>query len=199
MRILTLDLSGICGFAHGDPLSSNGGPPFSGVFKLVKDATLTQKAIALERWLLEFIPGNGITEVWIEKPFVLNTKSEDALYSMLSLVFAAGMAAAKCGCFCQLIVMQSWRSELGLPVAGPKNVLADPHYATLFAHRKGGGLKEARRQYVKDRAMDYARKMGSDPKDDNEGDAVCIWHCIANRKRAAVEAPKYDLFGDLTV
>lgn len=195
-KLLVLDTAGKIGFAYGE-IFSNSGLPFSGVHKL-PEQHLTKRLLALQSWLTDVIEGNHITDVWIEKPFVTNSKSEDAIYSMLGYVLASGMAATRCGCHCSLIDIQTWRSELGLPTQGPKNVLADPRYADRFSKRKNG-LKDAKRQYVKDRTIDFVVKQGCDPKDDNEADACAIWFCVAQRLRKKLEAPKYDLFGDLDV
>lgn len=196
MRLLAVDPSAVCGFAHGDP--HNEGPPFSGVFTLPKDSTITRRMIALESWAIDMIKGNGITDVYVEKPILPQKTSFSSVAAICGYAFTLGVAATKCGCYCEVVEMQSWRSELGLPTQGPKNVLADPHYAGLFGKRKSA-LRDAKRQWVKDRAMDFARRMGSDPADDNEGDAICIWHAMARRRRAKEEAPKYDLFRDLSI
>lgn len=197
MRLLCCDPSSITGYAHGDPFKAD--PPWAGAHQLPKNVPITKRLIAIERFAIELIRGNGITDVYIEKPIMPRQTSFDAVASIAGYAFMFGVAATKCGCYCALVDMQSWRSGLGLPTQGPKNALSDPHYAAKFGHSKGGGLKEAKRQWVKDRAMEFAVKMGSDPKDDNEGDAICIWHYVARLKREKVEAPKYDLFGDLTV
>ena len=191
-RLLTLDPSAICGFAHGDPFGDQK-PPFSGTLVLPKKGSTSDKSVFLFDWLIDFMRGNRITELYVEKPFIQNTKSEDAIYSMLSLVIASGMAAKKTGAYCQLIGMQTWRSALGLPTIGPKNIMADPYYAQMFGARKGGGIKEAKRQYVKDRALEYARKLGSDPTDDNEGDAICIWYAVANQLKKKIVEPQLGL------
>lgn len=197
--LLTLDTSDVTGFAIGDPLRTSGGAPaYSGVLKLPKDVTISRKANVLRGFVLETIVDYSVTDVWIEKPFILNSKSESVVYAMLNLVLAGGMAADERGCYCSLIGQQEWRSALGLPTVGPKNVMADPHYAERFGKRKDG-LKAAKRQYVKDRAMEYAKRMGSEPVDDNEGDAICMWHAVGARIRAKIEAPKSNLFDRLDV
>lgn len=196
--LLALDLSAVCGFAVGDPLLADSKPPISGVYKLPK-TNITARCVAVEDWLTKsMIPLNGVTDVYIEQPFFHNTKSESALISMVGLMVAGGMAAARHGCYCETIAGQSWRSEAGLPTRAPKNVMADPHYAERYGKLKDG-LKQANRQYVKDRAIEFCLKKGLKPEDDNEADSIGIWYAMAARIRGKVTAPSYDLFGDTTV
>lgn len=155
--------------------------------------------INMQKWAIDLIKGNGITDVWIERPiFPSHHQNFDSVAKVAGYAFVLGMAAAECGCHCALIDLGTWRSSLGLPTQGPKNVLADPVYAARYGKNKNG-LKEAKRAWVKDRAMDYVRKMGAEPKDDNESDAICIWLAVAAAKRNKIQDQKYDLFNDLTI
>lgn len=197
MRILALDPSATFGFAHGDPLAS-GKVPFSGTHKLPKDVPLTKRLIAVEGFVVDLIKGAGITDVYIERPIMPRITSFDAVSAVAGYAFMSGVAATKCGANAFLIDMATWRSDLGLPTQGPKNVLADPVYAAQFGGRKNG-LKEAKRRYVKDKAIQFAEKMGATPADDNEADALCIWFAAAMKARAKQQAPSYDLFANLKV
>lgn len=199
MRLGTFDPSGVCGYAFGDPFGNTGAPPISGAFKLPIGVPLTKKMIAVEAWAIDLIKGNSLTDIWIEEPILPKATSFGAVSNVVGIAFMIGVAATKCGCFCAIVPIQTWRSAIGLPTVAPKNVMQDPYYKQKFGHRKGGGLKEAKRQYLKDRAMDYARKNGSDPKDDNEGDAICIWHAIAQMKRNKADAPTFDFGRDLDI
>lgn len=196
MRLLTLDPSGIFGYAFGEPLGEE--IPYSGTFKL-PDAVPSRKMVALERWIVATITTNGITDVIIEEPFLGARQSFQSVVALTGYVTIAGLAAAKCDCRCTTVAISTWRSDLGLPTQGPKNVLADPHYAAKFGSRKNG-LKEAKRQYVKDRAVDFVRKLGSDPADDNEADAIAIF--LWKRRKLAQkneEEQKRDLFSEIEV
>lgn len=198
MKLCTFDTSGKTGYAGGDQAAAR--PEFSGTFKLPVNKPLTTRMVALETFAIDIIKKHGVQAIWVEQPFVMNTKSEDALYTMMGLVFAVGMAAEKCGVFCKLVGSQEWRSDLGLPTVGPKDVMRIEHYRLKFGARKGGGVKEAKRQWVKDQAMEYARRrMGVEPEDDNEGDAICMWRAFANERQAAVLAPTFDFGKDVTI
>lgn len=196
MRILCLDPSAVFGWAHGDPFQD--GPPISGVFKL-PDAPVTKRLIALEAWAMDMIHANGITDLFIEQPFLPKISSFAAVTLLAGYTLFAGTAGTRCGCNVSTVELSSWRAALRLPTQGPKNVLAHPDYAR-FASRKSG-LKEAKRQWVKDRAKDYARKMGCDPQDDNEGDACCIYFYKRMQILARQEAKvtKLDLFDGLPI
>lgn len=170
MRVLILDPGAIFGYAFGDPL--DGKVPFSGTFKL-PDVQLTKKMIALESWAMEFIQANAITDVFIEQNIIPHKTSFSAVTNLAGYTLFAGTAGTRMNCNVTTIELQTWRSALRLPTQGPKTVLAHPDYAR-FKERKNG-LKEAKRQWVKDRAMDYARKQGCTPKDDNESDAICMY------------------------
>lgn len=197
MRLGTVDPSGVCGYAFGDPFDRET-PPFSGTFTLPAGVPLTQKMMTAEAWAIDWIKGNGITDVWIEEPIIPKITTFKAVSNVIALAFVIGLAAAKCGCFCSIVPMQTWRSKLGLPTVAPKNIVLDPHYKAKFGNRKTF-KKDASRQYLKDKAMELARKLGSDPKDDNEGDAICIWHHIATLKRNKVDVPSFDFANDLTI
>lgn len=197
-RLLALDCGASFGYAHG-LVHGNGGMPFSGVHKLPKDAPVTKRMIALETWLVGLIQTHEITHVYIERPILPKMTSFDAVTAIIGYALQSGVSATKCGCFCALIDIQSWRSAIGVPTRAPKNLMADPHYAQKFGHRKGGGFKEASRQYVKDRTRDFVVKQGCDPVDDNEADACAIWYAAKQEILARIEAPKYDLFADLKV
>ena len=192
-----LDPSGVFGWAHGDPFG-NGGPPFSGTFAL-PDLQTTRKMIALENFLINLIKANSITDVFIEQNFIPEKTSFQAVTLLAGYVLVAGMAASRCSCKCSTVELSTWRSDLGLPTQGPKNVLAHPDYAHLSSRKNG--LKEAKRRYVKDKAKEFAIKMGSDPKDDNEADAICMWWWKTLRLRKKMEeiGTKKDLFDELTV
>jgi hypothetical protein len=200
-RILTVDGGAILGFAHGDPLG-NGGPPISGTHRLPSIET-TGMMLAVMEWVYDIVKGNEIAEVWMEKSIIPEKTSYEAVAKLAGYNIAAGMGAARAGAKFFLVDMQTWRSALGLPTQGPKNVLSHPDYAYLAKTEKGvlrkDALKLAKRKWVKDRASDFARKNGSDPKDDNEGDAICIYHYVVQKKQLAADKTKYDLFGDLTV
>lgn len=195
--MLMLDPSAIFGYAYGDPFG-NAGPPWSGTFKL-PDLQTTRKLIALENFLINLIKANGITDVFIEQNFIPLKTSFQAVTLLAGYVLVSGMAASRCSCNCSTIELSTWRSELGLPTRGPKNVLAHPDYAHLAKNK--GGLKVAQRMWVKDRAKDFAIKHGSDPKDDNEADAICMWHWKADRLRRKKEtlSDRKDLFEDLKI
>jgi len=197
VRLGTVDPSGVCGYAFGDPFERET-PPFSGTFTLPAGVPLTQKMMTAEAWAIDWIKGNGITDVWIEEPIIPRITTFKAVSNIVALAFIIGVAAAKCGCFCSVVPMQTWRSTCGLPTRAPKNVVLDPHYKAKYGHLKGFA-KVAARQYLKDKAMEFARKHGSDPKDDNEGDALCIWHAIATMKRNKVDVPSFDFANDLTI
>lgn len=202
MRILTLDGGGQFGFAHGDPHS--GRIPISGSHKLPAGQT-TKLMIALEAWCIDMIKGNEITDVYIEKSIITPNSAYATTVTLAGYNLIAGIAATKCGVNAYLVDMQSWRSELGLPTQGPKNVLAHPDYAHMARLQNGklrpakAALSMAKRAWVKDRAKDFAVKHGSDPIDDNESDAICIYHAMVQRIRNKVEQARYDLFADLTV
>lgn len=195
-RDLLLDPGDIWGYAYGDAFTD--ALPFSGVFQLPKDLNSGQ-FVALELFLINLIKANGITDIGVEQPFMGPKQSFAAVTKQAGYVVVASMAARKCGCNCYTIDIGTWRADLGLPTQGPKTVLAHPDYAHM-AHKKDG-LKIAKRLWVKDRAMDYAVKLGSAPKDDNEGDAICMWHWKAGRRRRLKEqlSNKQDLFDGITV
>jgi hypothetical protein len=195
-RDLLLDPGDLYGYAFGDAFTD--ASPFSGVFQLPK-VVGSKKFVALEAWIIGLIKANEITDVGIEQPFLGKNQSFAAITAQAAYVVVAGMAAAKCNCNCYTIDIATWRSALGLPTQGPKTVLAHPDYAHFAA--KKGGLQIAKRQWVKDRAFDYAVKHGANPKDDNEGDAICMWHWTAMRRRRAKDeaSSRKDLFDDLTV
>lgn len=197
MRLLTLDGGATFGYAFGDP--SLKAPPFSGSHVLPKDVPVTKKLIAIETWLVGLIRDNGITDVWIEEPIMPRMTSFAAVTALAGYAFMSGIAATKCGCNAYLVALQTWRSDLGLPTRGPKNVLADPRYKERFGARKSG-LKDAQRQWVKDRAFEFAVKHGCTPKDDNSGDACCIWLWRQMKiRQKAEEESRGDLFSNLSV
>lgn len=175
MRSAFFDPSGITGFAYGE--SGNDRPEGSGVFALDKKDTITQKMVALEDWTLNLIRTHKIVAVHIEEPILPRNTSFSAVSSVSGYAMAIGMAATRANCFAALLPMQTWRSRLGLPTQGPKDVLKIPEYQEKFGHRKNG-LREAKRQFVKDRALEYAMKKGLHPRDDNEGDAICGWYAV---------------------
>lgn len=197
MRIMTLDPSGIFGYAFGDPFDPK--PPFSGIFKL-PEGTVTKRLIAVEDWLADKIRANSITDVFIEQNFIPEKTSFAAVNLLAGYVSHSGTAAARLGCNVSTIELSTWRSALNLPTRGPKNIMKDSRYAEKFGKRKSGEA-DARRQWVKDRAMEYARKHGCEPKDDNEGDAICMYlhkrAQILERKERASQ--RVDLFDDLKV
>lgn len=196
MRIMTLDGGGTFGWAHGDPKDIDV-PPVSGSQGLPSIQT-TKMMISLENWLMGMIKANGITDLYIEKSIIPKMTSYDSVVKLAGYNIVSGIAATKCGIRAVLVDMQSWRSELGLPTQGPKNVLQDPIYAAKFKGRKDA-LKVAKRAWVKDRARDFAIAKGSDPKDDNESDAICIYHAMVQRIQAREDKVKFDLFAELTV
>lgn len=195
-RDLLLDPGDIFGYAYGDAFIDVS--PFSGVFQLPK-VVGSKKFVALENRIMDLIEANGITDVGIEQPFLGPNQSFAAITAQAAYVVVAGMAAAKKGCNCYTIDIATWRSALGLPTQGPKTVLAHPDYAH-FATKKGG-LSIAKRKWVKDRAFEYAVKSGSNPKDDNEGDAICMWQWKASKRRQAREdaSTRKDLFDEIQV
>jgi len=198
-KILMLDPSAIFGYAFGDPFG-NGGPPFSGTFALPKSpAPVTERLIAMETWLMDLIKGNEITDVFIEQNFIPQQTSFQAVSLLAGYVLFAGTAARRCRCNCSTVELSTWRSELGLPTQGPKNVLAHPDYQHL-AGRKDG-LKVAKRLWVKDRAKEYVIKRGSDPKDDNEADACAMYYWKMDRLRRKMQSlgTKGDLFDGVEV
>lgn len=197
MKMLMLDPGATFGYAYGDPFG-NAGPPWSGTFTL-PDLPVTRKMIALENFVINLIKANAITDVYVEQNFIPQRTSFQAVTVLAGYVLVAGMAASRCSCKCSTIELSTWRSELGLPTQGPKNVLAHPDYAHLAKNK--GGLATAKRLWVKDRAKDYARKRGSDPKDDNESDAICMYHWKADRLRRKLDGlgTKNDLFDGLKV
>lgn len=203
MRTLTLDTGAIFGYAYGNPFG-NRGPPFSGTFSL-PDLPVTRKMIALENFLINLIKANEITDVYVEQNFIPERTSFQAVTLLAGYVLVAGMAASRCNCKCSTVELSTWRSELGLPTRGPKNVLAHPDYARFATTRDGkpkkGGQKEAQRQWVKDRAKEYAIKRGSAPKDDNESDAICMWWWKTDRLQRRLEETKNrkDLFDEIKV
>ncbi len=192
-----LDPSGIFGYAFGEPFDHQG-PPFSGTHKL-PDLPLTERLMELERWAIDLFKANEITDAYIEEPFLGKHLNFTSVSTQIGYSLIAGIAARKCRVKVSTLPNSTWRSELGLPTRGPKNVLAHPDYAR-FKSRKSG-QKDAQRQWVKDRAMDYARQHGSNPADDNEGDAICMYHWKANRLRAkrAEIGQRRDLFDDLAI
>lgn len=192
MKLLTADPAKVFGLALGDPETD--APPKLTSYKLPEKITATQRFIALEAFLIDYIKGNGVTDVLIEENIIPGITSFHAVVMLAGYTLIAGIAAAKCGCNVSTISIQKWRSELGLPTQGPKNVLSHPDYAHLAKLK--GGLKIAKRQWVKDAALKLARKHGLDPKDDNEADAACIYIWKRERLRAKVEERRYDLFAD---
>lgn len=197
MRVMTFDPSAVCGYAFGDPLAENT-PPISGVYKLQTGDPLTKRLVALEAWAIDRLKGGNITHVGIEEPFLPRHGDFKAVSVIVSYVMILGVAAQKCGCHCTLISNQTWRSALGLPTQGPKNVLSDPYYAEKFGKRKNA-LKEAKRAYVKDVTMRWVRERGSEPVDDNEGDAIAIFHAYAQSKRSKIVEPGFDFGKDLDI
>jgi hypothetical protein len=198
MRLMTFDPSAVCGFAFGDPLDEST-LPISGAYKLQKGDPLTKRLVALEAWAIDRLKGANITDVVIEMPFLPKHGDFNALSVLIGYTITLGIAAQKCGCNCTLIAQQSWRAELGLPATGPKNIMKDPYYAEKYGKRKGGGEKEAKREYVKAAAIAFVKKLGSDPADDNEADALCIWYAMAQAKRRKVAAPAFDFGKDLDI
>jgi hypothetical protein len=195
--LLTIDQSALSGFAHGDPLSP-GVVPQSGVLKLPK-GSLSARCNALHGFALKMIRDLRVTDLYVEQPFIQKTLSENAVYPLVGYMLVLGMAAETCGCYCAAVSQQTWRSRIGVPTTAPKNVMSDPYYASKFGHLKGGGVKEAKRQYGKDRVIDYARKMGSDPEDDNESDAIGIWHAMALTIRNKENPETRDFFDDMHI
>lgn len=200
MRGLILDPGATFGYAFGDFLVAV--PPRTGSFKL-PDAPLTDHMIALEAKVMDLIVANSITDVYIEQNFIDTTKTGfPTAQKLMGYVLYSGTAARRCRCHCATIELSTWRSKLGLPTQGPKNVLSHPDYAR-FANKKtkSGGLTEAKRQWVKDRAMDFARKQGCDPKDDNESDAACMYIYKQREilEREASKGRRTDLFEDLPI
>lgn len=175
MRLAFFDPSSVTGFAYGE--SGNDRPEGSGSFILDKKDSITQKMVALEDWAINLIKSQKIVSVHIEEPILPKNTSFAAVSSVSGFAMALGMAATRCNCYAALLPMQTWRSRLGLPTQGPKDVLKIPEYHEKFGHRKNG-LREAKRQFIKDRALEYAMKKGLHPRDDNEGDAICGWYAI---------------------
>lgn len=198
MRLMTFDPSAVCGFAFGDPLDESA-LPISGAYKLQKGDPLTKRLVALEAWAIDRLKGGNITDVAIEAPFLPKHGDFTALSALMGYTLILGVAAQKCGCFCTLVAQQTWRSELGLPSAAPKNIMSDPYYAEKYGKRKGGGKKEASREYLKNAAIELVKRLGSDPADDNEADAICIWRAVAASKRRKVAEPAFDFGKDLDI
>lgn len=205
MRALTLDTGDIFGWAFGDPYKDM--IPFSGSFHL-PDLPPSAKMIALENFVINIIKANEITDVYVEQNFIPTTTSFQAITVLAGYVLMSAIAATRCNCKASTIELSTWRKELGLPTQGPKTVLSHPDYKHFATNKNTGAarkpkdaLSEARRRWVKDRAMDYARKMGADPKDDNEGDAICMWLYKKQRLLKKLEAigTKRDLFDDLKI
>lgn len=196
MQLLTLDPStAIFGLAVGDPEGS--ALPTISSYKL-PDVSITRKMIALEAHLIDFIKGNGVTDVLVEENIIPKVTSFPAVVALAGATLIPGIAGVKCGCNVTTVAIQTWRSQLGLPTQGPKNVLALPEYRDRFGKRKNA-LKDAKRQWVKDAAYAFARKYGLDPKDDNEADAACLFIWKREKLRATVEERRYDLFADTTL
>lgn len=196
MRLLTLDGGAVFGYAFGDPFLT--APPFSGSHKL-PTGQHTRKMIALEEWIMSSVLSNRITDIVVEEPFIGKVQSFQSIVALCAWVSHAGVAATKCQANCFTVHPQSWRSELKLPTRGPKNVLADPVYGEKFGKRKTG-LTDAKRQWVKDRTLDYVRGRGCDPKDDNEADACAIWFWKAERLREKLESEtRKDLFSEIEI
>lgn len=180
MRILCLDPSTVSGYAHGNPELDL--VPMSGTFALpTKESSISKRMVLARQWAIRMIEEQRITSIYAEAPILPRfATSIDSVMNVAGIAFVFGMAACEMGIGAMLIDSQSWRSELGLPTRGPKNVLADPVYQAKFGKRKNG-LSEAKRAYLKDAAMKFAVMNGSKPKDDNEGDAICIYHAMRAR------------------
>lgn len=193
MQLLTLDPSSkIFGLCLGNPETDD--KPKLSSFKL-PDLSVTRRYMALESFLIDYMKGNGVTDVLVEENIIPKVTSFPAVVALAGATLMSGVAAVKCGCNCSTIHISTWRADLGLPTQGPKNVLALPEYREKFGNRKSA-LKDAKRQWVKDAAYALARKHGMDPKDDNEADAFCIWQWKREKLRAKIEERRYDLFAD---
>lgn len=202
MRLLTLDLANVFGWAFGDP-DGDSGPIRSGSHEL-PDVPLTDLMITLESRVMDIVKGNEITDVLIEQPIIPMPTSFHTVTKLSGMALVAGMAARRCGAKTSLVMMQTWRSELGLPTQGPKNVLADPHYRQQVERKDGkglvdGALKIAKRKYVKDQAIKFVIKKGITPKDDNEADAIAMWFWKKQWLQAKADARKQDLFSTLDI
>lgn len=195
MRYLTIDGGQQTGWTHGDPTTNT--PPMSGVFRL-PTVQVTDKLIALESFLIDMIKANGITDVFIEKSIIPKVTSYDAIVTLAGYNLIAGMAARRTGCNSFLVDMQSWRSELGLPTQGPKTVLQHPDYARFVG--KKDGLKQAKRQWVKDATKRYVSKLWGVPiESEDAADAAALYACVKARYETRIERPKMDLFGGLII
>lgn len=196
MRMAFFDPSGITGFAFGE--SDNEKPEGSGVFVVDKKDPITKKMIVLEDFATTLIKRQSIVAVYIEEPILPKFTSFAAVSSISGLAMAVGMAATRCNCFAALVPMQTWRSRLGLPTQGPKDVLKIPAYKDRFGHLKSG-LKDAKRQFVKDAAIAYATKRGFAPKDDNEGDALCGWFACKLKRDNDNASMSFDFESEIDV
>lgn len=194
MRFMFIDSGVNTGWAHGDPEKDE--PPISGAHRL-PSVQITKRLIVLESFIIDTIKANGITDVFIEKPIIPKVSSFDAITTLIGYALIEGIAAQRCGCNTSLVDMQSWRSELGLPTQGPKNVLQDPAYAEFVG--KKNGLKEAKRKWVKNAAIKYAVKQGCNIESEDEADAACGYFCVRQRFLVKQDKPKFDLFGNLGI
>ena len=204
MKLMTLDLSGVVGYAYGDPFKPLA--PFFGSFKLAGDDA-TDRCLKLFLWCTEKLEANGITDVVIELPFIPKggKTSFGANASLIGYTVAAGMAAKSNGATCAGVHQQTWRSQLKLPNQGPKNVLKLPGYEHFAFNanstEKKSALQVAKRAFVKNHTSEFVQNKGAAPKDDNEADAIAMWYWKQDRltQRLAEIGTKRDLFDDLQV
>lgn len=177
MRILGIDPSRNLGWCHGEP----GSTPISGVFEL-KNKQKSKRDVALENFLIDMIKGNGITDIYLEKPILPKRTSFQALVSLYGYATVVGMAAAKTGANAYFLDMQTWRSQIGSPTQAPRQIKK----------------YDERRKWLKAATIEYISKVyGIEARTDDEADAIGIWKCIDLRISKKQQEP--DLFETLDV
>jgi hypothetical protein len=168
MKLLALDLATMTGWAIGEI----GERPMSGSVQLGKrGASIEAVSGALLKWSLDFLMEYKPEAIVWEAPIMLPHDTTDILDFAFGLPVIVGAVAYQLG-------IHSVRK------ASVKQVRA------FWI-----GMPNAKREIAKDLVIKRCQFFGFDPKDDNEADALAVWHFQAALTDPAIGSNVTPLFG----
>lgn len=166
MKILALDLSTNTGWACG-PID---GPPVHGRFSLPKTGKdIGAYATAFQDELCSLLGKHAPDRVCFESPIMIGQRTSiHAARKLYGLAYHTELICKVWGIPCSETHMQTARSTLG--VKGLARTRVDSQGI------KHAVTPEERRKHIKAEVMRLCRAMGWEPANDDEADALCIWH-----------------------
>ena len=168
MKLLALDLATTTGWAFGEP----GGRPSSGSERLARAGSSVEViGGALLKWSFNFIQAQQPDAIVWEAPLKLPHDTVDHLEINLGLPAIVGAVG----------------NRLGVTMFRKASV----QQVRLFFI----GTANAKRDQAKELTMRRCRHFGFTPVDDNEADALAVWHYQAALMNPAVGTNITPLFG----